>query len=357
MCVLPDYSWLEPALRNVAHSPTDSVEALLATRLRTLVLCSRQTSTLQQYKGTWLKFARWCAERSPPRCPLPASHVTVALYLVHLFEYCVAKEYGYSVIKSASAAIFCVHELAMESSRPTKHALCKLVRESCKRVLGLKVKNRKEPFTSQMMVDLVITYGREEPTQARLTVLALLILCFAAGLRFDDAVKLKWKDVVFYPDSFTVFLAWRKNDVYREGDVVPVAKGSTVADPWRMLKALKHVSGEEPEQFVFRAFDGANAERKRYNVMMKEEQLPYSQAHYHCIKHLSKVMGLSFEETSQLYGLHSGRSGCATEAVDSGIVDRDLLCCQIGWRDHRCANKYIRLSHDSRLAVSRSLGL
>lgn len=354
-----DFSWLDPVLFRLEHSRGDPLEGALARRLRSLVVSSRQSSTLNQYKHVWLKFQRWCAARQPPRCPLPASHDTVALYMVFLFEHCVEKDHGYGGIKTASAAIFCVHDLAGLTDPPTKHPLCKLVRESCKRVLGMKVKNRKEPFTAQLMVDLVLTFAREQPTPARVTIITLLILCFAAGLRFDDAVKLQWRDVTFYPGYFTVFLKERKNDVYREGDIVPVADGTTVACPRTWMKALRHVSGggADGDQFLFRGFDGNGAESRRYDVPMREEQLSYSQAHYHAIKHLSKVMGLSYDETAELYGLHSGRSGCATGAVKGGIVDRDLLCIQVGWRDPRCANRYIQLSHEQRLTVSRALGL
>jgi hypothetical protein len=341
----------------VQHSPADQVEAQLVQRLKVLVLSNRRSSTLQQYKSYWTRFVKWCAQRHPPRPALPASHVTVALYLVSLFEDCVARDLTYSAIKSASAAIFCMHDLALLDDRPTQHALCTLVRDSALLLLGLRVTNRKEPFTAAMMVGMVLCYPDLWDKPPLLTIVTMLVLCFAAGLRFDDAVKLRVRHLTFYPDHFTVFLPWRKNDVYRVGHMVPVARGQTAADPYRLVTALLNAAPDGAEKPIFRGFEGAQAERRHYNVPMKAEALTYAQAHYHGLTPLSQVLGLSQEDTAELYDLHSGRSGCATTAVGADIDDRDLLCCQMGWRDQRCANKYIKLAHGYRLQVSSSLGL
>jgi hypothetical protein len=89
-----------------------------------------------------------------------------------------------------------------------------------------------------------------------------------------------------------------------------------------------------------------------------ELQIGYAQAHYHCLKFLAKVLGITQAECKKLYGLHSARSGAATAAVGNGYEDRrDLLCCQMGWRDQRSAARYVKASVEVRLGVSRAVGL
>ena len=91
------------------------------------------------YKSNIRRYQKWCAERIPPRKAVPAEVSTVVLYL----QYVVRSARSYAVVKSASGAIFTLHQCALVPVEriPTKDTAAKMVREAAKRTIGLKLIN------------------------------------------------------------------------------------------------------------------------------------------------------------------------------------------------------------------------
>ena len=83
-----------------AFNASDPVEAGLAAGLHESAVAHVAGSTAGAYVGPWTHFVDWCASLDIPRCPLPASEMTVALYLRSVVE----RSKTYAPVKSHSAA-------------------------------------------------------------------------------------------------------------------------------------------------------------------------------------------------------------------------------------------------------------
>ena len=73
--------------------------------------------THSTYRGPWNMFVRFCNERNPPLCPMPASAVSVALFLYLRLS----GASSYSVVRTTSAAINYMHEINLLPS-PSSNA-------------------------------------------------------------------------------------------------------------------------------------------------------------------------------------------------------------------------------------------
>ncbi|KAK3277904.1 hypothetical protein CYMTET_14121 [Cymbomonas tetramitiformis] len=75
--------------------------------------------------------------------------MTVCLFL----QFVASRASSYATVKSASGAIFTLHEMALvpPSEIPTKHPLAKGIREAAKRRIGLKLCNQKEPLDGDVL--------------------------------------------------------------------------------------------------------------------------------------------------------------------------------------------------------------
>ena len=82
-------------------NPSDPPEVHLAAVFRQSAVEHVAASSAHQYEHAWRSFVQWCQSLQVPRSFLPASEVTVALYLANVAE----RATSFAVIKSASAAI------------------------------------------------------------------------------------------------------------------------------------------------------------------------------------------------------------------------------------------------------------
>ena len=342
------------ASADVRQEDTALLEAVL-----TRVATSREASTLQSYTTPWSRFVDFCQSRTPPYAALPAKPIVVAMYLAHV----AGGAESYSVVKTASAAIYNAHRMAGYTDHciPTKHQFCKVVRESAKRELGLRVKNRKAPLA---LGDLIALVGYLAPMGAPVwcvSLAAMAMTCFAAFLRYDDASKVLVGDVKFYPDRMEIFLEKRKNDQFREGDVIFVVRGKSVACPVALCERLVREGRLLPIQPLFQGFDGRKAASKQgfHLVPLNGQPITYDQAHYQILKYVAKVVGVSVEDAKRTFGLHSLRGGGATEVAavlaKAGIAEHAFQA-HGGWASREAMLVYITRFMPAKLDVTRAMG-
>ena len=93
---------------------------------------------------------RWCGVIESPRCSLPASETTVALFLQQVAD----EGQSFSAIKHASAAIAYFFKNNLFEHNPTLSLLASFVRKYAMR-LGLAPRRRKTPFQWEDIVRLV----------------------------------------------------------------------------------------------------------------------------------------------------------------------------------------------------------
>ena len=340
---------LDAEFWSTAKATVDARDLALLRDTADMVRASRAASTWRTYDGPWVQFKAFCEERG--YASMPALPLTVAMFLTAVAQ----QAASYAVVKTASAAIATHHEVAGCGQPPTKHALCKAVRQAAKRRLGIQVTHRKEPLAATVVVQLVQQIAAPEAPLLELMMALYASLCFAGFLRFDDAVQLRVRDITFGEGFAQLQLRKRKNDQFREGTTVSLAAGATAACPVTLLQRFIRESGWGPESFLFRAFDGHQA-RAGQPVQFREEAATYSQMHYHVLKRVAALLGISVEAAKQKYGLHSLRSGGTTAAHQAGVEPR-LLQAHGGWKSEAVMQVYIAERIDKKLAVSKAVGL
>ena len=160
---------------------------------------------------------------------------------------------------------------------PTENNSVKSILEAAKRRLSKPV-SHKEVLPSDILVKLCVKY-HDSVNIIELRDLALFILLFSGFLRFSEAQNLLCSDVKMFSTHLELKIRSSKTDLFRAGDVVPIARRETVSCP------VSVVSG------------------------------------YIAAAHLHLNEDIHFWSAFQ-FGLHSFRSGGASEAAQRGVGDR-----------------------------------
>ena len=287
---------------------------------------------------------------------MPALPVTVALYLQSISR----EARTYSVVKSASGCIFTAHELALipAGSIPTKHAICKLVREAAKRRLGLRLVNQKDPVSMEVLLCSVSLYCRD--LGSGVSVLELMFACmalcmFMGFLRFSDMASIYVDGVSFYDDHMEIFLPDRKNDQFRKGDVIFIARGQAREHcPVHVTQLYIRRAGLSGHVPLVQTFDGRRVRGTRFwGVPLLGRPISYPQCRTHFLRMISRGTGWSESEVATVVGTQSCRSGGATRVATD--IDFRLFMQHGAWRTASSAHRYILDSDDTRLSVTRAM--
>ena len=95
----------------------------LAAEMMQLAANCIQDGSKEKYAGAWAAFVRFCELSVPPRTSMPASPTTVALYLTRRGQ----EANSYSVIKTASGAIYHYHRISLTGLEPTSSPMVALI--------------------------------------------------------------------------------------------------------------------------------------------------------------------------------------------------------------------------------------
>lgn len=317
----------------------------LAKHLPATVLQSRQEGTVRVYNSAFQRWKRW-ADQYEEVTHLPADPRYISLYLLSLYQ----TARTHNPITSALYAISWAHKMAGLSD-PTTSRLPQMVREASLRTLG-QGHNSKEPLTVEMLKLLIDKHliNPDNLLNARLN--AMCCLAFVAFMRFDELSKLKRSDIVFHETYMAVFVEKAKNDVYRIGHWVLVARTGTVYCPVGLLDRYLKLSGMQDlsDKFIFRAVS-YSVKRKVHTLKSANSHLSYTRTR--------EVMLQAFREIgldSAKFGTHSLRKGGITQAALNSVPDR-LLKKHGRWVSDRSKDKYISEDIKQKLSVTLNLGL
>jgi hypothetical protein len=317
---------------------------------------SRAPSTFQRYEGPWQRFTRWC--RHFGYVSLPALPITVAMFLTHLLQRCSRYGHGYGVLRMASAAIFQAHKLA-NFHNITSHPVVVSVRDCAKRVLVNGYLNRKEPLTRDTCVAVVLHILNSHMTvpNYRLQLATFIMVCFAGFLRYNDATHIFCDEIRFYPTHMEVFLETRKNQQFREGNVVFIARGKSVVCPVALTHRLLTLNGSFGQHVpLFRSYDGRKVRGlSDRSVALSHHPWAYAQARQAVFKAMSSCLHIPTHSLLAVYGLHSLRSGGAT-CVAAQNIPVFHFQRHGGWVDARSVAVYVKASLDHRLLPTACLG-
>ena len=309
----------------------------LAQAVPNIMVQDRAPSTIKKYKSSFSAWQTWAEARDINA--LPTSGPELSVYLVYLLQ----TTTSLASIQSAAFGVAWAHQKACLPS-PLQHPMVKQLLEACKRILGTSPRNRKTPLTAAQVREVVLQFGRGNPSE--LQVACLIALGFTAFLRWDDLKNLKRQHLQFTRDHLSITLTKRKNDQFREGSVILVARTGSRACPVSLTESFLLVGRHKESDYLFRKVC-----HTKYGFSFRPQRLTYSRV-TELFKKQLKAIGLDPKQ----YGLHSLRSGGASSAAAAAIPDR-LLMCHGGWRSQMAKNMYIKETEQALLQVSRALHL
>ena len=264
------------------------------------------------------------------------------LYLQHV----ATESHSKSAVEEAVQAISWVQQIAGYNSIG-QDTIVKVVLSGLQRDLA-KPKVKKEPVTLDMLRKMAETAGTA-PSLTDSRLLAIVLLAFAAFLRFSEIAKLRCNDIVFHPGHMVVKISSSKTDQYRDGAEVPVVRSGTMSCPVMRLEQYYQTAGisQLDSGFLFRAI----IHTKKGERLRESGSISYTR-----LRELvrDKIKALGYDPS--LFGTHSFRAGGATLAANEGVPDR-MFKRHGRWKSESAKDGYIKDSLEKRLSVSKGLNL
>lgn len=207
---------------------------------------------------------------------------------------------------------------------------------------------KKEPITVEML-EVIVSEAQRSGSLADLRLATACVLGFAGFLRFNELVNHKRSNLEIQDDMLRIHIEHSKTDQLRQGDKVLIAKTGSNICPVALLESYMKQTGTlwDDHRFLFRPIQ----KTKRGEILRESGQLRYS-----CLRDQfrKKLDYLGFPSAD--FGLHSLRAGGASAAANAKVPD--WLYKRHGrWKSENAKDGYIKDDVDSRLKVSKSLGL
>jgi len=140
--------------------------------------------------------------------------------------------------------------------------------------------------------------------------------------RYDDASRLRWRNVEFEPShsSFHLSFEKKKNDQCMQGSRVTVVAATTgPVCPLKLLEMMRLGMGEKEDACVFKGFNGRLVKKRPERIFSGNECITYTHFSTFLALWFGGVMMISPMKFHSLYGSQSGRSGAALAASNAGI--------------------------------------
>lgn len=306
--------------------------------LQTVILSDCASSTVCSYAGAANRWIDWCKLYS--FSPLQANPTAVALYLTSLSDRGLSR----SSVLGAAYGIAWLHK-KVGCPNPVDNPFVAQTLAGLKRLLAGPSK-KKRPIEAHHVRSLIRSYGHRRSSLPDLQMVSLITLGFCAFLRWSELRNLRACDLSFCPSHVSVFLHRRKNDQFRQGSVIKVARLASSSCPVKLLELFLVRGEHHTSQPLF-----CLCQKTGTGFKLRQTPLSYSRAREQFHRMISEL-GL----VSSDFGLHSLRSGGASQAARNGISGR-VWRRHGGWRSVQAADGYIEESLDNTLMVSRSLAL
>ena len=312
----------------------------LASRLPHTILHSRADSTVKKYVGAFKRWKKWASTYNFDA--IPAVPHQFVLYLQHLSEVSKSK----AAVEEACNATSWMHSCAGLIS-PMSDSFVRTTLEGLQRSLAKPVV-KKEPVTVEML-EAIVADAQQSGSLADLRLATACVLGFAGFLRFNELVNLRPSSMEVQDDILRIRIERSKTDQLRQGDEVLIARTRSSTCPVALLESYMKQTrmSWEDNRFLFRPIQ----KTKKGEMLRGSGQISYS-----CLRDLfrKKLDCLGFPSGD--FGLHSLRAGGASAAANAKVPDR-LFKRHGRWRSENAKDGYIKDDVESRLKVSKSLGL
>ena len=312
----------------------------LASKLPNSVLHSRADSTVKKYLGAYRRWRTWATAHNLK--PIPANPHEVALYLQHLAELSKSK----AAVEEACNALSWIHSSAGLVS-PMVDPFVKATLEGLQRLLTKPVV-KKEPITVQTL-EAIVQDADRSGALADLRLATACLLAFSGFLRFSELINLRPCDFEVSNEMMKIKILHSKTDQWRQGDEVLVARTTNPTCPVAMLEKYMRRTAMtwEDQRFLFRPIQAS----KKGQTLRASGRISYS-----CLREAFRKKIADLGLPPEDFGLHSLRAGGATAAANANVPDR-CFKRHGRWKSENAKDGYIKDKVESRLGVSKSLGL
>ena len=313
---------------------------LATKKLPSLLLGAKATSTTKNYLASWRRWEQWSSSKQGISV-FPVAPFELALYIAHL-----ADSGAKSTADNSMAAIKYVHNLAGLDS-PTDDPIVKLALQGFRRHNSAPTV-RKEPIDADVLSKVFAAHGHDNATLSDLRILFVIFISYSGFLRYDDLSRISRSDCVISADCLNIKLRKSKNDQFRQGSEVNIARTFQATCPVAIAERFFAAMGDPPN---------CPLPLLRRLTKTKRGFIPSS-------------IPLSYTRTREIvlaaikphvadisrFGLHSLRSGGASAASNAHVPP--LLISMHGrWKTDKARNVYLQADMSSKLLASRSLGI
>ena len=316
----------------------------LASRLESTVIASRATGTTDAYRRAFLRWRSFAASSDEIQA-FPAKPEHVALYLQHVLD----TTKSHSSVDSAIYGIQWAHNLADVPS-PTNSSIVRAISRAAKRTIGTRVIYKKEPISPDMIRKLVDISNLDNLLELRNV--CIFLLAYAGFFRIEEVLHIKYGDISFHSGDVIINLEVSKTDQLRKGNQVVIAESSNDDTcPVKIFKRyLSHLESSPvgPSHYVFRALSKT---RSGHTLVSINKPISYSS-----VRDYFKSTFKDIVPNIALFSTHSLRAGGASAAANAGVADR-LFQRHGRWKSVSAKNGYVEDSLESRLLVSKNLGI
>ena len=195
-----------------------------------MVLISRAASTNKKYAAGWRRWKDWASRFAIP--VFPALPLHVALYLRHLLS----TANTISPLECAIYSIAWAHTVASATS-PTTHPLVISTFAGCKRHLA-KSRAPKKPISPSMLESYIDTCPEYTSNLDDMRTLFVVLVGYAGFLRVNEILNIQVRHITIEREYMQIFLPKRKNDQFRQGQQLHIARSHKKTCPVAITECL-----------------------------------------------------------------------------------------------------------------------
>ena len=332
--------------RALKHQTEDIQDDNLRSRAANLpkFLQSRWAATTnRKYNHAWERWVHWCSLYSASSCP--ACTFYIAVYLNDL----VLEGCKIGALSAAASGIRWGHVMSGQVN-PMDNLFVKTALEGAKRTVGKDGSGRqKEPFTTDMVKQVVLAYGNSSNLLHHRSII-MCLLGFSGLLRICELLGIKVVDMIFTYKGLKLTIPQSKSDQIR-GHVVHIDRTGTPYCPvqWTEDYILKTTLAAQPNAYLMCRL----AKTKYTHRAIGNQRLCYTTVRAIFVR---DVLPICQSIEPGAYCLHSLRSGGASAAINNGVSER-LIGKYGRWKSGYSRDRYLRDDKDTRLSVTLALGL
>ena len=235
----------------------------LAQLLPGVLLQDKAPGTVKTYITAYKSWKRWALAHDI--APIPAAGTPLALYIVSLIQ----QERSVSCVNSAIYGLDWVHT-KNGHKKPSEYPVVTQTLEAARRILA-KPKSRKTPLSSAVVKAII--HRLESGTLGEQQLAALIALGFYGFLRWDDLKQVTPANIAFAPTHLAVHLPKRKNDQFREGSQVLIARSEEQPCPVAVVEKFLTSGRHEPNSILWRRIQNT-----KHGDQLRKEPMSYSRA-------------------------------------------------------------------------------